>query len=86
MSILTTSLLLVLAAAAEIVGCYLPYLWLRHSKSPSQLLPATVSYNGVAAYITSHGGGAHLCCLRWTVHHRCAVVALAGGWHQAGAN
>jgi small multidrug resistance family-3 protein len=30
-------------AVAEIVGCYLPYLWLKHDKSPWLLLPAAAS-------------------------------------------
>lgn len=35
--------LFVLTAIAEIVGCYLPYLWLRHGKSMWLLIPAAVS-------------------------------------------
>ena len=38
-----TTLLFVLTALAEIVGCYLPYLWLRENKSPWLLLPAALS-------------------------------------------
>lgn len=30
-------------AVAEILGCYLPYLWLKHDKSPWLLLPAAAS-------------------------------------------
>lgn len=30
-------------ALAEIIGCYLPYLWLRHDRSAWLLLPASVS-------------------------------------------
>jgi small multidrug resistance family-3 protein len=30
-------------AVAEIVGCYLPYLWLKHDKSPWLILPAAAS-------------------------------------------
>lgn len=32
--------LFVITAFAEIVGCYLPYLWLREDKSPWLLIPA----------------------------------------------
>jgi len=32
-----------ITAVAEIVGCYLPYLWLKHDKSPWLLLPAAAS-------------------------------------------
>jgi small multidrug resistance family-3 protein len=41
--ILKTLGLLVLTAAAEIVGCYLPYLWLQRTKSAWLLLPAALS-------------------------------------------
>ena len=32
-----------LTAVAEIVGCYLPYLWLKHDKSVLLLVPAAAS-------------------------------------------
>ena len=35
--------LFVLTAIAEILGCYLPWLWLRHGRSAWLLLPAAVS-------------------------------------------
>jgi small multidrug resistance family-3 protein len=35
--------LFVITAFAEILGCYLPYLWLRERGSPWLLLPAAVS-------------------------------------------
>lgn len=35
--------LFALTAVAEMVGCYLPYLWFKHDKSPWLLLPAAVS-------------------------------------------
>ena len=38
-----TLLLFALTALAEIVGCYLPYLWLRKQGSPWLLLPAAAS-------------------------------------------
>ena len=38
-----TTLLFVLTAMAEILGCYLPYLWLRQDRSPWLLVPAAVS-------------------------------------------
>ena len=43
MFILQTSLLFVLTAMAEIIGCYLPYLWLRQGASVWLLLPAALS-------------------------------------------
>ncbi|PPV05951.1 hypothetical protein XBLMG947_1234 [Xanthomonas bromi] len=42
-SALTTLLLFVATAAAELVGCYLPYLWLRKGGSVWLLLPSTLS-------------------------------------------
>lgn len=38
-----TSLLFVVTAIAEIIGCYLPWLWLRQGKSAWLLLPAAMS-------------------------------------------
>lgn len=38
-----TFALFLLTALAEIVGCYLPYLWLRKQGSPWLLLPAMAS-------------------------------------------
>ena len=40
---LTTSLLFVATAVAEIVGCYLPYLWLKKGGPVWLLLPAALS-------------------------------------------
>ncbi|MCS6927257.1 MAG: YnfA family protein [Candidatus Binatia bacterium] len=38
---LKTTLLFLVTAIAEILGCYLPYLWLKHDRSAWLLLPAT---------------------------------------------
>jgi small multidrug resistance family-3 protein len=38
-----TFALFALTACAEITGCYLPYLWLRHGRSAWLLLPAALS-------------------------------------------
>ncbi|MEQ7870278.1 YnfA family protein [Chromohalobacter salexigens] len=40
---LTTTLLFIATAMAEIVGCYLPWLWLRQQGSPWLLVPAAAS-------------------------------------------
>jgi small multidrug resistance family-3 protein len=40
--------LFVLTAVAEIVGCYLPYLWLKQDRSAWLLLPAALS---LAAFV-----------------------------------
>jgi len=43
MLILKTFILFLLTAVSEIVGCFLPYLWLRKGGSPWLLLPAIIS-------------------------------------------
>lgn len=47
-----TFALFALTAVAEIVGCYLPYLWLRQGKSAWLLLPAALSL-GLFAWLLS---------------------------------
>lgn len=51
---MTTFLLFVLTAIAEIVGCYLPYLWLRKGGSAWLLLPAAASLALFAWLLTLH--------------------------------
>ncbi len=43
MSLIQTVLVFVLTAITEIIGCYLPYLWLRENASVWLLLPAALS-------------------------------------------
>lgn len=50
--------LFVLTAVAEVVGCYLPYLWLRQGKSPLLLVPAAGSLAVFAWLLTLHLIGA----------------------------
>jgi small multidrug resistance family-3 protein len=50
--------LFVLTAVAEVVGCYLPYLWLREGRSPLLLVPAAVSLVAFAWLLTLHPTGA----------------------------
>ncbi|MDQ6976732.1 MAG: YnfA family protein [Ghiorsea sp.] len=40
---LKTISLFFMTAIAEIIGCYLPYLWLKHEKSIFLLIPAALS-------------------------------------------
>lgn len=47
-------MLFVLTAVAEIVGCYLPYLWLKAGKSAWLLFPAAVSLALFAWLLTLH--------------------------------
>lgn len=49
-----TTLLFVVTAVAEILGCYLPYLWLRKDKSPWLVAPATLSLAIFAWLLTLH--------------------------------
>ncbi|MEZ5525849.1 MAG: YnfA family protein [Pseudomonadales bacterium] len=49
---LKTLLLFLFTAVAEIVGCYLPYLWLREGKSILLLVPAALSL-GLFAWLLS---------------------------------
>ena len=49
-----TFLLYLVTALAEIVGCYLPYLWLRQHGSPWLLLPALASLALFAWLLTLH--------------------------------
>ena len=54
MSVVRTLLLFVVTAAAEIVGCYLPYLWLRRGRSPLVLVPAALSLALFAWLLSLH--------------------------------
>jgi small multidrug resistance family-3 protein len=51
-------LLFVLTALAEIVGCYLPFLWLRQQGSPWALVPAAFSLALFAWLLTLHPAAA----------------------------
>jgi small multidrug resistance family-3 protein len=54
MEILKTLGLFVVTALAEIVGCYLPYLWLKQGKPVWLLLPAAASLALFAWLLTLH--------------------------------
>lgn len=49
-----TVLLFVATAVAELVGCYLPYAWLRKGGSPWLLVPAALSLALFAWLLTLH--------------------------------
>ncbi len=51
---IAAGVLFVLTAGAEIVGCYLPYLWLRHGRSAWLLVPAALSLAVFAWLLTLH--------------------------------
>ena len=52
--VLKTVALFVVTAVAEIVGCYLPYLWLRHGRSAWLLLPAALALAAFAWLLSLH--------------------------------
>lgn len=54
MEILKTFGLFVLTAAAEIIGCYLPYLWLKKDGPIWLLFPAAISLTAFAWLLTLH--------------------------------
>jgi drug/metabolite transporter superfamily protein YnfA len=61
MAVLNTFGLFIVTAIAEIVGCYLPYLWLKKSASPWVLLPAAASL-ALFAWLLSLQIKQHLFC------------------------
>ena len=54
MDALKTFLLFVVTAVAEIVGCYLPYMWLKQGRSAWLLVPAAASLALFAWLLTLH--------------------------------
>lgn len=54
MSELKTLSLFMLTALTEIIGCYLPYLWLRDGKTVWLLLPAALSLATFAWLLSLH--------------------------------
>lgn len=68
--------LFVLTALAEVLGCYLPYLWLREGRSPLLLIPACVSLAAFAWLLTLHPTGA----ARTYAAYGGVYIAVALGW------
>jgi small multidrug resistance family-3 protein len=58
MILLRAAFLFILTDCAEILGCYLPYLWLRENKSVWLLLPAAGSLATFAWLLSLHPGTA----------------------------
>lgn len=58
MTLLRAGVLFMVTAVAEIIGCYLPHLWLRKGKSAFLLLPAALSLAAFAWLLTLHPTGA----------------------------
>jgi small multidrug resistance family-3 protein len=92
--LLRTASLFVITALAEIVGCYLPYLWLRRSGSSWLLIPAALSLAAFAWLLTLHPtasgrvyaayGGIYICvALGWM---RVVDRVPLSRWDMAGAS
>ena len=56
--LLRAATLFAVTAVAEIVGCYLPYLWLRKDRSALLLIPGALSLAAFAWLLTLHPTGA----------------------------
>jgi len=56
--LLKAALLFLATAVAEILGCYLPYLWLRKAGSAWLLVPAVFALAAFAWLLTLHPNGA----------------------------
>lgn len=54
MQLIFTTALFIVTAIAEIVGCYLPYLWLNRQGSPWLLVPAAASLALFVWLLTLH--------------------------------
>jgi len=52
--IIKTLGLFIVTALAEIIGCYLPYLWLKQGKSAFLLLPAALSLAAFVWLLSRH--------------------------------
>jgi hypothetical protein len=76
MTLLRAGALFVATALAEILGCYLPYLWLRKGKTFLLVFPAALS---LAADATPNRCGSDLCRLRWGLCNGHSAVVVARG-------
>ena len=71
--------LFALTALAEILGCYLPYLWLKKAGPAWYLLPAAASLAVFVWLLTLHPHAAG----RVYAAYGGVYVAVAHGWHWA---
>lgn len=75
--VLRTFGLFALKAVAEIVGCYLPFLWLRQGRSAWLLLPGAVSLGAFAWLLSLHPSAAG----RTYAAYGGVYVSVALLWH-----
>ena len=73
---MATLLLFMVTAVAEIVGCYLPYLWLKRDGNPWLLAPAAASLAMFAWLLTLHPTAAG----RTYAAYGGVYVTIALGW------
>ncbi len=81
-----TTLLFILTAVAEIVGCYLPFLVLKGGRTPRLLSPAGFSLALFAWLLTLHPTAAGRVCLCRLWRGLClsgAGLVAGGGWGAA---
>ncbi|MDB5763427.1 MAG: hypothetical protein JWQ21_2422 [Herminiimonas sp.] len=71
-----TFALFIVTALAEIIGCYLPYFWLRHGGTAWLLVPAALSLALFAWLLTLHPAAAG----RVYAAYGGVYVAVALGW------
>lgn len=76
MTLIRAGGLFVVTAVAGLVGCYLPYLWLRRGHSPLLLLPAALSLAAFAWLLTLLPTGA----ARTYAAYGGVYIAVALGW------
>lgn len=76
MELFRTSLLFVLTALTEIVGCYLPWLVVKQGKSILLLVPAAISLGLFAWLLTLHPAAAG----RTYAAYGGVYIAVALGW------
>ena len=77
MLIFKAFVLFVFTAIAEILGCYLPYVWLRKSGSPWLLIPAAMSLAVSAARRTPRGERREVVMRRAILPVKPAMVTVA---------
>lgn len=77
MNALTIVPLFVITAVAEIAGCYLVFLWMRHDKSPLLLLGAAVLLAVFAWLLSFHPNAGRAYAAYGGVY---VAVAVAWGW------
>jgi small multidrug resistance family-3 protein len=75
-AVLRAGALFVLTAIAEILGCYLPFLWLRKGTTVALLIPAAISLALFAWLLTLHPTGA----ARTYAAYGGVYVAVALAW------